>query len=77
MLIVSIGDAEDLLGIPAEVDAVELRLDQMQCDLQTAPALPTILTCRREDQGGLFQGSEKQRLQALGRNMIGSNHLVQ
>lgn len=56
-------------ALEKDADLVELRLDKLEnsYDLDDLPTLdlPSIVTNRSEDEGGYFEGSEKERIQIL------------
>ncbi len=66
-------------SLPSEVTLAEYRLDMMQwVDVQQLAAetpIPAIFTCRPPQEGGYFQGSEKERQQIL-REALKTGHWV-
>lgn len=68
----TIKEAIKMAGIAEKdgADLLELRLDYLKelkslADLVKSTNLPTILTLRKQDEGGKFRGSEKERIQAI------------
>ena len=69
----SLGQANDELGkLPTEMDCVELRVDYLQnisveaiADLLAACAIPCIITLRSTQQGGLYAGTNLERITLL------------
>ncbi len=66
-------------SLPSDVTLAEYRLDMMQwVDVQQLAAetpIPAIFTCRPPQEGGYFQGSEKERQQIL-REALKTGHWV-